>query len=174
MTWMAEINQLGTVLLAGSLGAIVGLERELARKAAGLRTHVFVSAGSALLVLLSDSIVNSFASVSGEQISADPIRIVQAIVIGISFLGAGTIVHEHGREIEGLTTAGSIYMTAGVGIAVAVGEPILALGTAILSVIVLWLIGRIELGLEARRKKPAAEHDENPPIQAETAARASQ
>ncbi len=147
MDIQSELYQLGIVLLAAVFGGLIGLEREFAGKAAGLRTHVFVSAGSALLVLLSNSIVNSYSSngaAFGEGLSADPIRIVQAIVIAISFLGAGTIVHERGKEIEGLTTAGSIYMTAGVGIAVAVHEIVLAAGTVIMAVVILWCIGRIE------------------------------
>jgi len=144
MNWSSEVSQLGTVLLAAMLGGIIGLEREFARKAAGLRTHVFVSAGSALLVVLSNAIVANIALVDDDKLSADPIRMVQAIVIAISFLGAGTIAHERGREIEGLTTAGSIYITAGIGIAVAVHELVLAVGTVLMTLIILLCIGRIE------------------------------
>lgn len=180
MDWFNELAQLGTVSLAALLGGIVGLERELSRKAAGLRTHVFVSSGSALLVLLSDSITSEFSLTSAEQVSADPIRIVQAIVVGISFLGAGTIVHGQGREIEGLTTAGSIYMTAGVGIAVAVDQFVLALGTALLSIAVLQLIGRIECQIAKGRKGPVEDQPTDgelpvsSPSSADTAERGAQ
>lgn len=140
--WEYELMNLGLVALAAVLGAIVGLERELADKPAGLRTHMFVSAASAMLVLLGDPVLDEFQQGEGiESVDADPIRIIQAIVIGISFLGAGTIFHQGGDRVEGLTTAASILLTSGVGIAVAVGQIIFAAGTAILAVTILLFVG---------------------------------
>lgn len=144
MDWSTEIPLLVRVIIAGALGAIVGIERELSSKPAGLRTHVFVSAGSALLILLSEIVVLEFTTHPNQSISADPIRVIQAIVVGISFLGTGTIIHERGRQVEGLTTAASIFLTAGIGIAVAAEQYILAAGTAVFSVSVLCLLGWIE------------------------------
>ncbi|QDV23143.1 MgtC/SapB family protein [Aureliella helgolandensis] len=141
---IADLWLLGTVVLAGALGAIVGAERELSGKPAGLRTHLFVSAGAALLILLSDSAVQKFVEQNQQHVSADPIRVIQAIVVGISFLGAGTIIHERGQRVEGLTTAASIFITAGIGIAVATDHVVLATGTALGAVLVLWLMGRLE------------------------------
>ena len=74
-------------------------------------------------------------------VQADPIRVIQAIIVGISFLGAGTIVHDRGANVEGLTTAASIFFTAGIGIAVAVGKTALAVQTTILALAVLFVIG---------------------------------
>ncbi|MCA9133821.1 MAG: MgtC/SapB family protein [Planctomycetales bacterium] len=144
MEWTTEFTHLGTVLLAGALGSTLGLERELSGKPAGLRTHVFVCAGSALLMILSELIVSSFLEASDKRVSVDPNRIVQAIVVGISFLGAGTIIHERGQQVEGLTTAASIFLTAGIGIAVATQHYVLAVGTAGFAVTVLVLLGWIE------------------------------
>ena len=144
MDWTAEWPALWRVLLAGGLGACIGLERELSAKPAGLRTHVFVCAGAALLMLLSESVVLAFAGQPEGDINIDPIRVIQAIVIGISFLGTGTIIHEQGRAVEGLTTASSIYLTSGIGIAVAADEFVLAAGTTLFAVSVLCGLGWIE------------------------------
>ncbi|MFG0334841.1 MAG: MgtC/SapB family protein, partial [Maioricimonas sp. JB049] len=114
-----DVDSIMLVALAGLLGGVIGFEREIADKPAGLRTHIFVAAAAALLVLLAEGAVDFFQQTGSDtQIEADPIRIIQAIVIGISFLGAGTIVHRRGEEVEGLTTAASIFLTASIGIAV--------------------------------------------------------
>lgn len=144
MDWLTELNGLGTIAAAAGVGAIIGFEREFSDKPAGLRTHMFVCAGSALLILLGDSIVNSFRDEGAEMISADPIRVIQSIVVGISFLGAGTIIHEGKDRVEGLTTAASIFLTAGLGMAVAVGRIPLAVAIAVGAVIVLSVVGAIE------------------------------
>jgi putative Mg2+ transporter-C (MgtC) family protein len=152
MDWATDLSSLGVVALAGGLGAILGLEREIADKPAGLRTHIFVCAGSALLMLLGDSVVDSFDTESGGIINTDPIRVIQAIVIGISFLGTGTIVHQPGDRVEGLTTAASIFLTAGIGIAVAAERTLLATGTTLMGVGVLALVGWGERHLRGSRQ----------------------
>ncbi len=155
MEWLADLQSLGLVALAGGLGAIIGLEREVSDKPAGLRTHIFVSAGAALLMLLGDAIVDNFEEQEANRIiTADPIRVMQAIVIGISFLGAGTIIHQGKDRVEGLTTAASVFLTAGIGIAVAVEHLVLAIGVTLFAVIVLWLVGWL-------KRRIAREIDEN-------------
>lgn len=139
------LRTFGPIAFAGFLGGLIGLEREFAGKPAGLRTHVFVGAGSALLVLLGGETVDAFAqSRSKDVIEADPVRIIQAIVVGISFLGAGTIVHHRDHNVEGLTTAASIYLTAAIGVAVGVWEFFLAGITAAFALLVLFVAGRVE------------------------------
>ena len=137
-----DLEVLGLVALAGGLGALIGAEREYNDKPAGLRTHIFVCAASALLMLLGDAVLDNYKN-RGHSLDGDPIRVIQAIVIGISFLGTGTIIHQSER-VEGLTTAASIFLTAGIGIAVAVERIVLAVGTAIFGVIVLVGIGWFE------------------------------
>lgn len=144
MEWTEDLYILGWVSLAGVLGAALGVQREIHDKPAGLRTHVFVCAGAALLMFLGDAVVQSFVENGHQSVAADPIRVIQAIVIGISFLGAGTIIHQDGHRVEGLTTAASIFLTAGVGIAVAVQHVVLAVGTTLFGVFVLVLIGWVE------------------------------
>lgn len=140
-----ETSAFGTVAVAGLLGGAIGLERELAGKPAGMRTHVFVAAGAALLVLLGEDAIDFFQrNDDATTIQADPIRVMQAIVVGISFLGAGTIIHQDGGEVEGLTTAASIFLTAGIGIAVGVGRFWLAVETTIFAVLVLVCIRWLE------------------------------
>jgi putative Mg2+ transporter-C (MgtC) family protein len=170
----AELQLFGSVLLAGGLGALIGLEREFNGKPAGLRTHIFVCAGSALLMLLGGAVMESFQDQAGETIQSDPIRVMQAIVIGISFLGAGTIVHQGGNQVEGLTTAASIYLTAGIGVAVAIDYLILALSTSVFAIAVLWGIGWIEYRIGVRRRSRSHRIRRQEPSQDEAADAAKQ
>jgi putative Mg2+ transporter-C (MgtC) family protein len=158
MHWAEDLNSLGLVALAGGLGALIGLEREIRDKPAGLRTHIFVAAGAALFMLLGDAILETFKEEGHDSIRGDPIRVVQAIVIGISFLGTGTIIHQGTQRVEGLTTAAAIFLTAGIGIAVAVDHIILAVGATLFAVITLVGIGWIEHWFERRAdsKKPSS------------------
>ena len=139
-----ELEIIGEVALAMILGGVIGLDREVARKPAGLRTHMIVAGASALLVGLGFSLIEN-ALISRAVVAVDPVRIIQAIVIGVSFLGAGTIFRdEKYREMQGLTTAASLLMSTGVGIAVALRQFSLAVGTVILVAIVLRFVGKLE------------------------------
>ena len=127
------------VLIAGVFGGMVGLEREYADKPAGLRTHAFVACTAALLVGMADILIAHFAVETAPQtLRTDPIRIVEAIVTGVAFLGAGTIFrHQHEDAVEGLTTAASLLLVAGIGIAVALSQWILALVITVLTLLLL-------------------------------------
>jgi putative Mg2+ transporter-C (MgtC) family protein len=120
------------VLAAAVLGGFVGAEREWVGKAAGLRTHMLVSLGAALFVL---------APTEAGLGEGDRGRIIQGIVAGIGFIGAGAILKREDREeIQGLTTAATIWLTAGIGVAVAVGPlwlPVLCVACALLILYVL-------------------------------------
>ncbi len=139
-----ELIHIGIVALAALLGAIIGIEREFADKPAGLRTHMFVGAASAMLIVLGDLLVEKFLQDQSSGVRADPIRIIQAIIVGTSFLGAGTIIHRDDDRVEGLTTASSILMTAAIGIAVAIGQVLFATGVTIFAVVVLAIVGQVE------------------------------
>ena len=149
-----EVWSIGLVALAGGLGAVIGLEREVADKPAGLRTHILVCAASALLMLVGRFVLAEFQEGAALAFPSDPLRIIQAIVIGISFLGAGTIIHQRGRYVEGLTTAASILLTAGIGIAVAVERFVFAGGVTLLAVAVLFVFGWCETKLRPRSVPP--------------------
>ena len=125
------------LLAAALLGAVVGFERERAGKAAGLRTHMLVALGAAVLML---------AGAESGMTSSDLSRVVQGVITGIGFLGAGSILKsEEQREIRGLTTAAGIWLTAGVGVAAGLGR----WGTAAVAVAASWII----LGLLSRLER---------------------
>jgi putative Mg2+ transporter-C (MgtC) family protein len=128
----AAVRIILRLLVAMLLGAVVGYEREQTRKAAGLRTHVLVSLGSALFVL---------APLQAGMPTADVSRIVQGVAAGIGFIGAGAILKlTSEREIRGLTTAASIWMTAAAGIAAGLGEfTLAALATGFAWITLAWL-----------------------------------
>lgn len=130
---------LGEVALAMLLGGLIGVERELADKPAGFRTHMLVAGAAALLVGLSDALLHRFNVSSGDGLRSDPIRIVEAIITGISFLGAGTIFRRTAEKehVEGLTTAASILLSSAIGISVALRQFVLAIGVTLLALLVL-------------------------------------
>ncbi len=145
-------NGLQILAIAAVLGAILGIEREIAGKPAGIRTHMFVSVGSALMMILGQEIIDHFQQQESQaSLRADPIRVLQAIVVGISFLGAGTIVHDSKAGVAGLTTAATIYLTAGIGVAVAVQRVTLATLLTLAAVFILVLVGWIERSVERWR-----------------------
>lgn len=142
--WMAQLEVAIRVAIAAVLGAAIGMERELSDRPAGLRTHALLGAAAALFVGLAESlIVHVDASVVGSALRADPIRIAEAIVTGVAFIGAGTIFrHRSENVVEGLTTAASLLLVAAVAIAVAAGQLLLAVIVTALSLIVLRILKR--------------------------------
>lgn len=137
-----QIQILLYILLAMFLGGLIGLERELAKKPAGLRTHMLVAGAATLLVGLGDPIIQQM-DVSNEMLRSDPIRIVEAVVTGISFLGAGTIIRGR-EEVEGLTTAASLLFVASIGIATALSQFILAVSLTLLLLLILRVVKWLE------------------------------
>jgi len=138
-------NRLIIVLLrvfaAVLLGAVVGIERERAGKPAGLRTHMLVSLGTAVVVIACQ---DSGMSLDGLS------RVIQGMVTGIGFIGAGTILKlNEQREIQGLTTAAGLWMTAAIGVAAGLG----ILGVAVIGTLGTVLILVLEHFIDARRNK---------------------
>jgi putative Mg2+ transporter-C (MgtC) family protein len=135
-----------SVVIAMGLGALLGLERETARKPAGLRTNILVAGAAAWLVGLSEVLVRRFqVEMDPVTITSDPIRVIQAIIIGVSFLGAGTIIrHESKAEVKGLTTAASLLFSTAVGICVALSERILAVLVTLVVIVVLRFLRFLE------------------------------
>jgi putative Mg2+ transporter-C (MgtC) family protein len=128
-----EILRLGGALL---IGFLVGLEREISKKPAGLRTHMLVSLASALFTIL------SFSLAFGDGV-ADPTRIASQIVVGIGFVGAGVIISS-GGQVRGVTTAASLWITAAMGMAVGLGEYLLATVAVGFTLITLLILGFLE------------------------------
>jgi len=148
-----QLQILAHVGLAMVLGAAIGFEREIEDKPAGLRTHMLVAGAAALLVALSGMVVKHFnVNLGSELVRSDPIRIIQAVITGVSFLGAGTIMRSATRQVEGLTTAASILFTAAVGICVALSQLVLAVGATVLVLITLRGVGLVQRRLEKQQR----------------------
>jgi putative Mg2+ transporter-C (MgtC) family protein len=123
------------LLLAAALGGALGYERERSGKAAGMRTHMLVAIGSALFVLVPHQ-----AGMTVDSLG----RVLQGVVTGIGFLGAGAIIrHESRQTVEGLTTAAGIWMTAAIGVACGVGREATAILSAVLALLVLALVPHV-------------------------------
>ncbi len=123
------------LLLAALLGGIVGYEREHKGKAAGLRTHMLVAMGAALFVLVPER---------GGMGIADMSRVIQGVVAGVGFLGAGAIIKRHSEEqVHGLTTAAGIWMTAAIGVACGLGREAIALLATLLAIVILVMLPHV-------------------------------
>src|SRR6267378_750931 len=132
------------LVLAILCGGAIGFERELSRKAAGLRTNVLICMGSALFMIVSRHI-------GGGAPYTDPARLVAQVVTGIGFIGAGVILQARG-SVTGLTTAATILMVAAVGITIGEGMFTVALMTTVLIIVVLVLLLKVEGALISRRR----------------------
>lgn len=128
------------LFLAIAIGGIIGLQREMRRKAAGLKTLTLVCLGSCLFMLISIRLFEAYSE-------TDPFRIVAQVVTGIGFIGAGAIIQARGAVI-GLTTAASIWITAACGLAVGGGFYLEAGLSAFLVLVILELLSRIEYRLK--------------------------
>jgi putative Mg2+ transporter-C (MgtC) family protein len=128
---------LGRLALAAALGAVVGFEREVRERQAGLRTHMLVSLGSALFTIISAYAWADFTFGHGSGLTYDPTRIAAQIVTGVGFLGAGAILHQ-GLSVRGLTTAASLWIVAAVGMAAGAGYWEAALIATALVLFALW------------------------------------
>jgi putative Mg2+ transporter-C (MgtC) family protein len=125
------------LVLAAVLGGVIGYERESKGKAAGLRTHMLVALGSALFVLVVQQSGGGADAVS---------RVIQGLVAGIGFLGAGAILNNRSDpHIRGLTTAAGVWMTAAIGVAAGLGRELTAILATLLALVVLALLPRVEL-----------------------------
>jgi len=156
MTLQAEFADIGDIrevtritvrlLIAALLGGILGFEREQQGKAAGVRTHMLVALGAALFLLV--------PQVSGAQADAMS-RVVQGVIAGIGFLGAGTILKGHadeaGQHVKGLTTAAGLWMTAAIGVAAGLGREATAVLSTLLALAVFSVMPKILPLLEKDR-----------------------
>ena len=134
LTWEEALLRLA---LASVFGAVIGLERELREREAGLRTHLLVCLGSALFTLVSAYGFREFLTSGASVVRADPTRIAAQIVTGIGFLGAGAIIRQ-GLSVRGLTTAATLWVVAAIGIAAGAGYYAGAAITTVIVLVALW------------------------------------
>ena len=127
--WFEQIDWIGflPIVLAMALGGIIGLEREIHHKPAGLRTIILISTGAALFTVIANRLNDVNAAM----------RIVQGVITGVGFIGAGTIIRDR-VSVHGITTAATIWLTTGIGIACGMQMYEIAIGVTILTLITLW------------------------------------
>ena len=131
------------LLIAAILGGLLGFEREQKGKSAGLRTHMLVALGAALFVLIPQQAKMSDADLS---------RVMQGLVAGVGFLGAGTIIKGNGEEdVKGLTTAAGIWLTAAIGVAAGMGREATAVLSTLLALVILTTLPKVARVLERRK-----------------------
>lgn len=146
-----ELRILLRVGLAALLGGLIGFERERTGKDAGLRTHMLVALGATLFVSFTDLFYYEYLPLAPPgpagnfRLQIEPLATVDAVVTGISFLGAGLIfVGGRRNRVKGLTTAASVWVTAAVGIAVGLERYLLAVGSAVIILVILYLLRPLE------------------------------
>jgi putative Mg2+ transporter-C (MgtC) family protein len=149
--WLGNLNELlpahwvGVIgiLSAALCGGLIGMEREMKGKAAGLRTIILIAVGSAVYMIVSLLVAGSREAAGG--IPSDPGRIAAQVVAGIGFLGAGAILHENGGIVVGLTTAATIWVTAAVGLLVGSGHVAAGIVLTVLILSILRGANRLEV-----------------------------
>lgn len=127
------------LVLAAVLSGMIGFEREFHGRAAGFRTHILLCLGSTLVMLTSMHIFDIYYA----RVPVDPARIAAGVITGIGFLGAGTIMHSR-SAVRGLTTAASLWVVAGIGLAVGSGLYFGAVMTTVLAIMTLMIFSRVE------------------------------
>lgn len=152
---MQEFYILFQSLVALLLGGLLGWERESAGKWAGLRTHMLVCLSAMMFVRVGQFLIaDSQQDLDPNTLRTDPVRIIEAIVTGIAFLGAGTVFRDpEAGKARGLTTAASLLAVAPIGVAVAIERYVLAVGATLLTLFVLRVMLRFELLLDRPRGK---------------------
>ena len=134
---LSDLDVFGRLVVAAALGGAIGVEREIRDREAGIRTHLLVALGSGLFTIMSAYGFHAFLTSGDAVVRADPTRIAAQIVTGIGFLGAGAIIRE-GLSVRGLTTAGSLWVSAAIGMAAGAGWYAAAIATTVLTILALW------------------------------------
>jgi len=153
---METFDLLIHLLLAMVLGGLIGLERAIADKRAGMRTYGLVSMGSALFILIAKEVIEQNQGL----FNFDPLRVASQIIVGIGFIGAGLIIF-HDHKLYGLTTAAGLWVAAGIGTAVGYNMYSLAIITTLLTLFIFSIMWFIEEKIEnkvAQRKKLGEKH----------------
>ena len=136
------------LILSVFLSGLVGFERQIHRRSAGLRTHILVSLGSCLIMLTSLFVFDIYNG----KVPLDPARIAAGVITGIGFLGAGTIIREK-ENVRGLTTAASLWLVAAIGLSVGIGFYVASITATILALIVLLFLRYAEGIIFGREEK---------------------
>lgn len=142
-----DVTMLVKLVLSCLLGGLIGIERESVNRPAGFRTHMLVSIGSTLVMMVNGIMVTQYA----QTISLDPGRFGAAVISGIGFLGAGTIIKE-GNSVKGLTTAASLWTVACIGISIGAGYYLIGIITTVIVLIILEIFRQIDSKIVRTRR----------------------
>src|SRR5690606_16257962 len=139
------------VAYAMVLGGVIGFERELKDRPAGFRTHMLVAGAAALLVEIGQLVVRDAGAGDAGTLRVDPLRLVEAVISGVAFIGAGTIFARRGEDsVAGITTAASLLMVAVIGVAAGFGQHAVAIGSTVLTLLVLTVLNTVDRWRTAR------------------------
>jgi putative Mg2+ transporter-C (MgtC) family protein len=159
MEWLSDFTEptylpLETIamrmVVAALLGALIGIEREWRNRPAGLRTHMLTSLAAAVFTILTGEIVNADALTSS-GVQSDPTRLIEAVTAGVAFLAAGTIIRGS-SGVEGLTTGAGMWLAGSLGVAAGLGQFTIGAIAAVLGVLVIAVLGRLEKAPESRQR----------------------
>ncbi len=154
MDWESQLWAVGVTAYAMVLGGVIGYERELKNRPAGFRTHMLVAGGAALLVGIGRLALQDPDLTGQKWLSVDPLRLVEAVIAGVAFIGAGTIFAHRGSDnVAGITTAASLLMVSIIGVAAGFGYHALAIASTALTLLVLTVLNLVERS--ARSSRPA-------------------
>jgi putative Mg2+ transporter-C (MgtC) family protein len=145
---LTDFQVITRLVLSVVFSGLIGIERQIHRRTAGLRTHILVCMGSCLIMLTSLYIFDIYKNVA----QLDPTRIAAGVITGVGFLGAGAIIIQ-GQGVKGLTTAASLWTVAGISLAVGCGFYIAAIVTTILTLTVLFFLRYVEGMLIGKEEK---------------------
>ncbi len=143
---LPETTIIGRLVIAMALGACIGLDREMKRRPAGLRTHMLVALASAAFTLITIEVYQETMQAPGSNpgTRADPIRIVEAVTAGVAFIAAGAIIRPSGGDVQGVTTGAAIWLAGAIGVACGIGYYTVAVGATALAILVLQVLGWVE------------------------------
>ena len=154
-TAIPPLQALLRLIIAAVFGALVGFDRELRNKPAGLRTHILIALASAVFTIITFEL--HYEVTVREHATADPLRIIEAVTAGVAFLAAGAIIQSRGN-VHGLTTGANMWLAGALGVASGAGYYALATMGAVFALIVVTVVGRMEARIANRQSDQPSEN----------------
>lgn len=164
MDWSEQFEVVLTTGYAMLLGGVIGYEREMRNRPAGFRTHMLVAGAASLLLGIGTLWIRDGGNVLEEvRIASDPLRLIEAVVAGVAFIGAGTIFSQRGTQsVAGITTAASLLMVAVIGVSAGLRYHLLALAATVLTLAILTLLGLLDRKLRRHAGLPVENEKSGP------------
>ena len=156
-TVLPPLEAILRTFMAVIVGCLIGLDRELRNKPAGMRTHILISLAAALFTLITFELHAQFAGEDGER-TADPVRIIEAVTAGVAFLAAGAIIQSRGN-VQGLTTGANMWLAGALGVACGAGYYVLAMIGTVFALIVLVALAKLQTRFIDKSPERAAEEN---------------